>query len=126
MLPLKHLKLLIVDDHEDCLVLFTFILEAEGADVTAVTCTKKAFVMLERSPFDVLISDIVMPEIDGFAFIEKIRACGRVPMNSIWAIALTARTGAESHQQVILAGFHHCLFKPIEPDELVRAIVSLC
>lgn len=125
MLVLKHLKLLIVDDNEDSRILLTFILEAEGAIVTAVTSATEAFAALERSPFDILISDIVMPIIDGYTFIKKVRAWETVQVNAILAIALMAMAGVESHQQAILAGFHHCLCKPIEPDKLVRAIAHL-
>ena len=125
MLVLKHLKLLIIDDNEDSRLLLTFILEAEGAEVTAVSCAIEAFATLERSPFDILISDIVMPVIDGYTFIKKVRACESRQVKSILAIALTAMAGVESHQRAMLAGFHHCLFKPIEPDEFVRAIAHL-
>ena len=125
MLVLKSLKLLIVDDHEDTRILLTFILEMEGAEVTAAVEAIEALAILDRSPFDVLISDIVMPVIDGYTFIKKVRACESVQVKSILAIALTARAGIESHQRAMLAGFHHCLFKPIDPDELVRAIVHL-
>ena len=125
MLVLKHLKLLIVDDNEDTRILLTFILETEGAKVTAVDGAIEALITLERAPFDILISDIVMPVIDGYTFIKKVRACESRQVKSILAIALTAMAGVESYQQAMLAGFHHCLFKPIEPDELVREIAHL-
>ena len=126
MLVLKHLKLLIIDDNEDSRLLLTFILEAEGAKVTAVSCAIEAFATLERAPFDALISDIVMPVMDGYTFIKKVRACESVQVNAILAIALTAMAaGVESYHRAMLAGFHHCLFKPIEPDKLVRAIAHL-
>ena len=125
MLPLKHLKLLIVDDNEDSRILLTFILEAEGAIVTAVSSAIEALTALERSPFNVLISDIVMPGIDGYTLIQTIRDDGSARVNAMLAIALTAMAGAESRQRALLVGFHHCLFKPIEPGELVKAIVNL-
>ena len=66
-----------------------------------------------------------MPNIDGYSLIKKIRACKAVQVKSIVAIALTAMAGAKIHQQELLAGFHHCLFKPSDPDESVRAITQL-
>jgi CheY-like chemotaxis protein len=60
MLVLKRLKFLIVDDHEDCRMLLTFILEAEGAEVTAATCATEAFAALQRSPFEHLRVPIVL------------------------------------------------------------------
>jgi CheY-like chemotaxis protein len=57
---LKNLNVLIVDDHEDCRMLSTFILEAEGAQVTAFDCAIAAFSGLQHQCPDVLISDIVM------------------------------------------------------------------
>ena len=125
MLVLKSLKLLIVDDHADTRILLTFILEAAGAEVIAVADAIEAFATLERSLFDALISDLVMPKMDGYTFIQKIRAYETAQIKSIPALALTAMAGAESYKRALISGFHHCLFKPIDPDLLVRAISDL-
>jgi CheY-like chemotaxis protein len=126
MLALENLKLLVVDDHEDCRMLLTVVLEAEGAQVTALDCAIATFSALQQSPFDILISDIVMPNIDGYSLIKKVRACEAMQVNSILAIAITAMAGAESYQKAIFAGFHHCLYKPIELEQLTTTIRALC
>jgi CheY-like chemotaxis protein len=125
MFVLNPLKILIVDDREDCRVLLTLVLEAEGAQVFATGCTIEAFALLRRLCPHVLISDIVMPNVDGYMLIKQIRASEMATVNSIKAIALTAHAGIESYQQAISSGFHHCLFKPVEIDELIAAILMI-
>lgn len=106
-------------------MLLTYILEAEGAQVTASGCASEALKALEQECPDILISDIVMPEMNGYSLIRKVRNCEAMAVNSILAIALTAKAGIESHQQALSAGFHCCLFKPLEPAQLVEEIIML-
>ena len=80
---------------------------------------------MAQQQFDVLVSDIGMPELDGYALISKVRQLpiergGRVP-----AAALTAYTGIEDRRRVLLAGYQMHIPKPVEPAELTSAVASL-
>ncbi|MFN6559347.1 MAG: response regulator [Nostoc sp. ChiSLP01] len=118
-------QVLIVDDEPDIRDLVTFILQDYGVEVTAVASAQEALQALSESIPDVLISDIGMPKTDGYMLIREVRnrspqEGGRVP-----AIALTAYAGEINQQQALEAGFQLHIPKPIDPDELVEAIVGL-
>jgi CheY-like chemotaxis protein len=122
--PLSGVRVLVVDDDTDALELLTFLLEQSGATVTAVSSAEAALAALSQSPPNVILSDIGMPDTDGYMLIRQIRALpeqgGRVP-----AIALTAYAGDFNRQQAMQAGFQRHLTKPIDPDTLISAIVHL-
>ena len=122
---LKGLRVLVVDDEVDMRDLVDFILSEEGAKVTVVASAAEALLMLEQFQPDVLVSDIGMPEVDGYTLMRQVRArpphqCGQIP-----AIALTAYAGEINQQQALAAGFQRHISKPVEPAELVQAIVTL-
>jgi len=80
---------------------------------------------MDRQQFDVLVSDIGMPLMDGYALIEKVRQLpaergGRIP-----AAALTAYAGVEDRMRVLSAGYHIHIPKPVEPAELAAVVGSL-
>jgi CheY-like chemotaxis protein len=80
---------------------------------------------MERQQFDVLVSDIGMPEMDGYWLIDKIRQLpaergGRIP-----AVALTAYAGIEDRRRVLLAGYQMHIPKPVEPAELTSFLANL-
>jgi CheY-like chemotaxis protein len=121
---LKGTQVLVVDDEPFTLQFITFALEEAGATVTAVTSGKAALQALRRSTFDVLISDIGMREMDGYALIQQIRSAS--PQNQkLPAIALTAYATEENSQKALSAGFQQHLAKPIEPEALISAIALL-
>jgi CheY-like chemotaxis protein len=114
---------LLVDDNFDLLNLTSLILEQAGA---VVQTAMSAAVALERLPQfqpDVLISDIAMPEQDGYELLKKVRMIQ--PEGQIPAIALTARVSYSHRDDIQRAGFAYHAVKPVEPDELVRAILSV-
>jgi CheY-like chemotaxis protein len=74
---------------------------------------------------DVLLSDIGMPEVDGYMLMRKVRALSAERGARLPAIALTAYAGEYNQQQAIAAGFQLHISKPVEPEELVRAIATL-
>ena len=117
-----------VEDEADALELLSTILEKYGADVMAVASVKEALTIIEtatdHSP-DVLVSDIGMPDEDGYSLIRKLRQLeaqrgGRLP-----AIALTAYARNDDRQQALLAGFQMHLTKPVDAAELVAVVASL-
>jgi signal transduction histidine kinase/ActR/RegA family two-component response regulator len=120
---LTGLRALFVDDNPEARALVAAVLEAAGARVSVVASAAEGLRALETHPFDLVLTDIGMPEIDGYDFVmrlrERERAVGRVP---VCAVALTAYAGNEDRRRALAGGFHGFLAKPIAPDELVRAL----
>ena len=122
---LNGVRVLVVDDEADGLELLRTILAQCGAQVTVAANAREALEALAQAPFDVLVSDIRMPEEDGYALLRKVRALdpergGRIP-----ALALTAYTRIEDREAALSAGFQRHAAKPIEPAELAAAVASL-
>lgn len=123
-LDLSGIKVLVVDDDTDTRELTVFVLEQYGAIVTAVSSASEALLVLTQSKPDVLLSDIGMPDVDGYMLIQQVRTL-LTQGDQIKAIALTAYAGEMNQQQALKAGFHKHISKPIEPTTLVQAISSL-
>ncbi|MCT0204818.1 PAS domain-containing protein [Synechococcus sp. CS-602] len=124
-LDLTGIRLLIIDDDPDSRDLLDFILDQAGAESISVSTAAEFFPALESFQPDVVVSDIGMPEIDGYTLLKKVRSLspeqgGQVPM-----IALTAYAGEVDRQRAITAGFEKHITKPIEPDQLVVTIADL-
>ena len=122
---LADLRVLVVDDEPDALELIEEVLKARGAEVASVGSAVEAMAEMERQRFDVLVSDIGMPLMDGYALISMIRQLpiergGRIP-----AAALTAYAGAEDQRRVLSAGYQIHIQKPVEPDELSTIVANL-
>ncbi|MGH9901116.1 MAG: hybrid sensor histidine kinase/response regulator, partial [Pyrinomonadaceae bacterium] len=122
---LGGLRVLVVDDEPDTLELLSTALARHGAEVTTADSAAVALAVLERSRHDVMLSDIGMPDEDGYALIRKVRALpaergGRTP-----AAALTAYAREEDRARALSAGFQAHLPKPVGPAELVSMVASL-
>lgn len=122
---LRGLQVLVVDDDLDTLETIRILLSDSGAVVRVATSASEALADLQESIPDLLISDIGMPEEDGYALIRKVRALdpthgGRVP-----ALALTAYARVEDRLKVLSAGFQLHVAKPIEPAELIALVSSI-
>ncbi len=98
------------------------MLEAAGAEVRAVATVGEAIAELGAAPPHVLVSDIGMPDADGYALI---RAARELSGPSLPAIALTAYARGEDRERALAAGFDLHVPKPVEPTDLVRAIALL-
>ncbi len=122
---LEGLQVLIVDDEADARDLLTTILEHSGAQVTAASGADEALGLLNQSRFDVLVSDIGMPNIDGYTFIRKVRELEAQKGKDIPAVALTAYARDTDCQLAIEAGFGVHLAKPFDPTELVSVVAKL-
>jgi CheY-like chemotaxis protein len=122
---LEGLHILVVDDEEDGRMLVTTVLEKCGAQTTAVNSASAAFEALQTERFDILISDIGMPDEDGYSLIRKIRRLTSEKGGQIPAAALTAYARVEDRMKVLRAGFQIHLPKPVEPAELIAVIASL-
>ncbi|PTL76866.1 ATP-binding protein [Vitiosangium sp. GDMCC 1.1324] len=122
---LSGVRVLVVDDEQDTRELLRVVLEERRAHVTTTSSAAEAFESLVREPPDLLVSDIGMPDEDGYALIRRVRALppergGRVP-----ATALTAFTRLEDRTRALGAGFQGYVPKPVDPSELVMALANL-
>ncbi|WP_374827464.1 PAS domain S-box protein [Aerosakkonema sp. BLCC-F183] len=123
--PLAKLRILVVDDEADMRELVRVILEQSGAEVRLAASAVEALAILLQYNPDVLISDIGMPETDGYMLMRQVRALPPDKGGEIPAIALTAYAGELNRQQALEAGFGRHISKPVEPEELVQAIAEL-
>lgn len=124
-LNLQGIQILAVDDEVDNLELLAFILEQAGANVMSASSAKEALEILSQFKPDMLIADIGMPHVDGYTLLRQIRSLPPDRGGQILAIALTAYAGEIDQKQALAAGFQLHIAKPVEPDELVRAIAKL-
>jgi PAS domain S-box-containing protein len=122
---LAEQRILVVDDEPDMRELIFTILQQAGAQVEVATSAIEVLETLDTFQPDVLISDIGMPEMDGYQLLHQIRSRSPEQGGSIPAIALTAYAGEMNQQQAITAGFQKHVAKPVEPEDLVKAIVAL-
>ncbi|HEY9812095.1 MAG TPA: ATP-binding protein, partial [Candidatus Sericytochromatia bacterium] len=122
---LSGLRILVVDDEPDARELLIAILGDYGAEVTAVSSASEAFEVLQTLQANVLVSDIGMPNEDGYALIRKIRTLHPEQGGKIPAIALTAYARTEDRNQAILAGFQLHVSKPVNPTELATMVANL-
>jgi signal transduction histidine kinase len=122
---LTHLRILLVDDEPDARALLTTILEQCGASVRAVASATEALAALPGFKPDLLVSDIGMPDEDGYSLIRRVRALGPEQGGETPAIALTAYAGEEDRLRALLAGYQIHVTKPINPSELVMVVASI-
>jgi CheY-like chemotaxis protein len=104
--------------------LIAFILEQAGAKVTTAVSAMEALQVIAQTKFDVLVSDIGMPDMDGYMLMRQIRAMQSERNSQIRAIALTAYAGEIDQQQALAAGFQLHIPKPIDPEILIEAIAQ--
>jgi PAS domain S-box-containing protein len=122
---LDGLRILVVDDERDTLEMLKFGLSQCGARVSAVGSAAEALAAMAAGGCDVFISDIGMPEVDGYELIRRVRQLpaeggGRVP-----AVALTAYARTEDRLQALRSGFQMHVPKPVELAELIAVTASL-
>ncbi|MEA5622837.1 PAS domain S-box protein [Nostoc sp. UHCC 0251] len=122
---LNGVKVLLVDDERDTRELIAFILEQSGAVVTQAASAVEALQAMPKFQPNLLLSDIGMPEVDGYMLMRQIRAMLPEMGGTIPAIALTAYAAEADYQQAIAAGFEQHITKPVEPAKLVKAIANL-
>ena len=118
---LTGLTVLVVDDQPDARDLIQRVLGDAGASVVTAGSVQEALAMAERENPDVLVSDIGLPEADGFDLIRRLRSLGR----EMPAIALTAFARSEDRTKVLRAGFRMHVSKPVEPAELCVAVANV-
>jgi PAS domain S-box-containing protein len=122
---LQGLKVLVVDDEPDTRELIREVLKECGSEVITSRSAAEALEALERYQPDILISDLGMPDEDGYSLISKIRALPAERGGQIPAAALTAYARAEDRMRVLRSGFQFHLPKPVDSAELVTVVASL-
>ncbi len=122
---LDGLRVLIVDDEADARHLLTTILREYGTQVIAAASACEALLALQEFHPHVLVSDISMPQEDGYTLIRKVRALPTEQGGRIPAVALTAYARTEDRTQALLAGFQLHVPKPVNPGELAAVIANL-
>ena len=122
---LQGLRVLIVDDLADARELLSRLFREYSAAPIAVASAAAALEQIRKAPPDVLVSDISMPDEDGYSLISKVRALPAERLARIPAIAVTAFARPEDRNQAIRAGFQAHVSKPVDPAELIALVAGL-
>jgi PAS domain S-box-containing protein len=122
---LAGMRVMAIDDEPDALELLRAALEAAGAEVITMSSAAEALDRMADVQPDALVVDLGMPQMDGFAFITRLRAVDDPTIRDIPAAALTAFARSDDRTKALQSGFEMHLAKPIEPGELVASIATL-
>ena len=122
---LSGLRIVAVDDDPDSLDVLTSILKLHQAVVFGASSAVEALELLHRERPDIIISDIAMPEHDGYWLMQQMQRIGEEGGRTVPCIALTAFANEAARQRALTTGFAAHLSKPLNPDELVKAIRPL-
>jgi CheY-like chemotaxis protein len=122
---LDEVRVLLVDDEPTANEATETLLDACGADVRVAGSAAQALLVLDTWKPDVLISDIAMPDEDGYALIKRLRARSSQHGGRIPAVALTAFASPDDRVSILAAGFQMYLVKPANPSELIAVVASL-
>lgn len=123
-ISLRNIRVLVVEDEPDAAEFVVNLLATHGADVVTAASAREALKAVEDAPPDILISDIGLPEMDGYQLIEQIRKKDVTKGGAIPAVALTAYARSEDRTRALRAGYQTHLAKPIESTELVATVAS--
>lgn len=124
-ISLAGLRVLVVDDEPDARELLGTILSECDAEVKSTASAAEALAVFREWLPDILISDIEMPDIDGYSLIQRIRRLGAKRGGQVPAVALTAHARIEDRQRALRAGFQVHVAKPVEPGELTMVVAGL-
>jgi CheY-like chemotaxis protein len=126
MPDLGGLRVLVVDDEVDACEAIAVALELAGANARTARSARDALGVIEAWAPDVLVSDIGLPQEDGYALIRTVRAGAAGPRGGVPALALTAYAHAEDRARALRAGYQAHLAKPVDLRELVAVVSRLC
>jgi CheY-like chemotaxis protein len=126
---LRDLSILAVDDDPTTLELIEMVFEAYGARVTGAVSAEGALASLSRmsedAPYDLLLSDIGLPGMDGYEFLQQVRHGLKIVPRRLPAIAVTAYARAEDRAMALRSGFQAHLPKPYDAEQLVATALRL-
>jgi signal transduction histidine kinase/ActR/RegA family two-component response regulator len=123
--PLEHIRVLLVEDDADNREALRTLLEQQHALVAAVGTAREALETLPSARPSILVSDIGLPDLDGYELMRRVRQLGPDAGGRVPAIALTAHASSDDRTKALRAGYQAHIAKPVEPRELVANIVSL-
>jgi CheY-like chemotaxis protein/two-component sensor histidine kinase len=123
-ISLANIRILVVEDEPDAAEFVTKLLESHGADVVNAASAREALEAVVHARPDILVSDIGMPEMDGYQLMEQIRKMDAADGGGMPAVALTAFARSEDRTRALRAGYQTHLAKPIESSELVATVAS--
>jgi CheY-like chemotaxis protein len=121
---LNGVRVLIVEDDPDARSALRVVLELAGARASIAGSAAEAIAAMTRDPVDVVVSDIAMPDEDGYSLVSKLRALER-ERGRLVAVALTGHASDGDRSRALRAGFDAHVGKPVEPDEFVASVASL-
>jgi signal transduction histidine kinase/AmiR/NasT family two-component response regulator len=119
---LDDVRVLVVDDDVEARTLFAAILGGAGAVVTCASSAAEAIRILRAASHDVIVSDIEMPDVDGYGLVHQALAIAAERGERLAAIAVTAYSRPEDEARSLAAGFHRHVQKPVEPVTLIAAV----
>ena len=122
---LQGTRILVVDDDQDSQELLAFMLEQEGAEIQTASSAVEALSLVTQWQPDVLLSDIGMPQMDGYTLIRHIRNLPKEQGGEVPAIALTAYAAEADKETALSSGFQQHIAKPVDPVECIGAIIQL-
>jgi PAS domain S-box-containing protein len=122
---LDGLRILVVEDNPDVLQTLRLIFDERGAEVFIAGSEAEAMDALAQRKPDALVSDITMPNQEGYELIRHVRELGLEQGGGIPAIAITARASAEDRVKALSSGFQMHISKPIDPEEIIAIVASL-
>jgi len=117
----QGLRVLVVDDEADARELTAFVLQSSGAYVETVDCASEALRRLDADRFDVVVSDISMPEMDGYALARELRSKPYAP----GILALTSFASEQDRRYAFAAGFDEHLAKTVDTETLCTVVAAL-
>jgi DNA-binding response OmpR family regulator len=121
---LNGIRVLVIEDEKDTRDLLRYLLELHGAKVIPTDNVMQALEIFGSDRLDVVLTDIGMPEYNGYAFIAAVRK-RKSPLQKIPVIALTAFSTPADRDTALISGFDEYLAKPFEPEELIATIRRL-
>jgi CheY-like chemotaxis protein len=123
--PLLGLRVLVVDDDRVSLLAITAMVSAWGAEIRSAATAREALRLIEEDTPDLLLSDLYMPEMDGFDLMRRVREMPPGRGGDTPAIAVTAHPSFDSRRDAERAGYGAVFSKPFGHDELIDTILAL-
>jgi CheY-like chemotaxis protein len=120
---LKGWNIVVIDDEPDSLEVARYILDFYGANVLTATNGKEGVALVEQSKPRFVISDLSMPEMDGWEFLSELKST--VEIQDIPVIALTAHAMRGDRERALTAGFHNYLTKPLTANTFMDELLAL-
>ena len=122
---LKNARILVVDDVPDARDLMRAALESAGADVTTASSSAEALTAVANGTFDLVLTDIGMPDQDGYTLIEALRRESKGNGADLPAIAVSAYARMADRQRALMTGFDRHIAKPVEPETLIESVAEV-